>query len=393
MGQRPRALEAVVVNPAFWRGRRVFVTGHTGFKGSWLSLLLDSLGAHVTGFALAPDTTPSLFEQAGVGDMVDSVIGDIRDAQALRAAMQRAQPEIVLHLAAQALVRPSYDDPVGTYATNVMGTANLLEAVRATPSVRAAVVVTTDKCYENNDSGAAFREQDPLGGFDPYSSSKACAELLCAAWRQSYFAAPDAARVVGLATARAGNVIGGGDWAVDRLVPDLLAAIAGGRALTLRNPHATRPWQHVLEPLAGYLMLAERLHEEPQRWAGAWNFGPREQDLCEVRQVVSILSGLMGRPLSLSAAQGPQPHEAQRLSLDSAKAHRELGWSPRWSLNEALAAIVEWQAAAGFGTSPRDITLRQIARYFGPPVTNVPDAPAAPLTVRRRAGLPERTLT
>lgn len=390
MGQRPRALEAVVVTPEFWRGRRVFVTGHTGFKGSWLCLLLAQLGARVSGFALAPDTTPSLYEQAGIGGGVDSVIGDIRDAAALRSAMQRAQPEVVLHLAAQALVRPSYDDPVGTYATNVMGTVHLLESVRATPSVRSTVVVTTDKCYENNDSGTPFREQDPLGGHDPYSSSKACAELLCAAWRQSFLAAPHAARVVGLATARAGNVIGGGDWAVDRLVPDLLAAIAAGRVPTLRNPHATRPWQHVLEPLAGYLMLAERLHEDPKRWAGAWNFGPAEQDICDVRRVATRLSHLMGRPLAWGSACGPQPHEAQRLALDSGKAHRELGWAPRWGLDEALAAIAEWQLAGAEGLSARDITLRQIARYLGRCATA---APTTESTVRRCAGQPERTLS
>jgi CDP-glucose 4,6-dehydratase len=390
VGQRPRALEAVVVTPGFWRGRRVFVTGHTGFKGSWLSLLLTRLGARVSGFALAPDTSPSLYEQAEVGSVVDSVIGDIRDAASLRSAMQRARPEIVLHLAAQALVRHSYGDPVGTYETNVMGTVHTLEAIRATPSVRAAVVVTTDKCYENNDGGTPFREQDPLGGHDPYSSSKACAELLCAAWRQSFLAAPDAAHAVGLATARAGNVIGGGDWAVDRLVPDLLAAIAAGRALALRNPHATRPWQHVLEPLAGYLMLAERLHEDPQRWAGAWNFGPAEQDICDVQHVVTILSRLMGRPLALSGAPGRQPHEAQRLALNSTKAHHELGWSPRWKLEEALAAIAEWQSAAASRTSARDITLRQIDRYLAQPAAV---APATRSTLRRRAGQPERTVT
>ena len=370
MGHRSRALEDLAVNPSFWHGRHVFVTGHTGFKGSWLCLLLTELGARVTGYALAPDTEPSLFERAGVAGDIDSIIGDMRDLPALRTALDAARPEVVLHLAAQALVRRSYDDPVGTYAVNVMGTVNLLEAVRSCASVRAVVAVTSDKCYENDDAPRAFSEGDPLGGQDPYSSSKACAELVCAAYRQSFLSLLPAARSIGLASARAGNVIGGGDWAVDRLVPDLLAAIDGGRPLILRNPQATRPWQHVLEPLAGYLLLAERLHCEPARWAGAWNFGPAKQDVRNVQEVVDTLAQLMGRPTQRSNPAHAEPHEARCLALDSSKAREQLGWAPRWDLQRALSAIVEWHGASADNAAARAITLRQITRYLAEPVSS-----------------------
>ena len=258
------------VDPGFWAGKRVFLTGHTGFKGSWLSLWLQTMGAKVTGFALAPPTSPSLFEAARVADGMTSIIGDIRDAAALKDALVAADSEIVLHMAAQPLVRASYDDPVGTYATNVMGTVHLLEAVRAAASVRACVVVTTDKCYENREWAWGYREDEPMGGFDPYSNSKGCSELVTSAYRRSFFQHSG----IALGSARAGNVIGGGDWAADRLVPDILRAFEQNKPVVIRNPNATRPWQHVLEPLSGYLVLAERLYNDGQAFAEGWNFGP-----------------------------------------------------------------------------------------------------------------------
>lgn len=354
-------MEAVVVNAAFWRGRRVFVTGHTGFKGSWLCLLLERLGADVTGYALAAPTTPSLFEQARVADVVTHVHGDVRDRAALIAAMQQARPEVVLHLAAQALVRHSYDAPAETYDVNVMGTVNLLEAVRATPGVRGVVVVTTDKCYENSGSARAFDEDAPLGGHDPYASSKACAELVCSAYRRSFF---EAASGIGLATARAGNVIGGGDAATDRLIPDLCRAFERDEPVTLRFPRATRPWQHVLEPLAGYLRLAERLCSEPARWAGAWNFGPDEHDVRDVQTIATRLALLMGAALPRVQPAADMPHEAPWLALDSRKARERLGWQPCWNVDRALLSIAEWQRAQCAGIDARMTAHQQIAQYL-----------------------------
>jgi CDP-glucose 4,6-dehydratase len=368
---RARALEdvglnmssSIAVNPDFWRGRSVLVTGHTGFKGSWLCLWLQGLGAEVTGYALAPSTRPGLFEAASVAQGMRSVIGDIRDAQALRAAMVAAQPEVVLHLAAQALVRESYANPVETYSVNVVGTAQVLDTVRACPSVRAVVSVTTDKCYENREWHWGYRETDRLGGHDPYSSSKACAEMVTAAYRLSFLAG--AAQSVALASARAGNVIGGGDWSANRLIPDILAAIQAGQELRIRYPDAIRPWQHVMEPLAGYLQLAERLcGDQGQAHAEAWNFGPADDDARPVRWIVEQMLARWGSGTWVVDGQ-PQPHEAGYLKLDCSKARGRLGWQPRWNLASALDAIVDWQRAYLRHDDMRAVTLAQIAHYGG----------------------------
>ena len=354
-----------MAHPAFWSGRRVFVTGHTGFKGSWLALWLRRLGAEVTGYALDAPTQPSLFEEAQVAQSLVHVAGDVRDAHALRVAMQRAQPEVVFHLAAQSLVRRSYAEPVETYATNVMGTVHVLDAARHLDSVRAVVNITTDKCYENLETQRAYRESDVLGGRDPYSNSKACSELVTQAYRQSFFEpGSNAAARTGIATARAGNVIGGGDWAVDRLVPDLLRAFDSGVPAIVRRPGAVRPWQHVLEPLAGYLTLAERLYAQPQHYSGAWNFGPRADDMRAVGDIAAALSSALGEHASFVVqAEAGAPHEAGLLLLDAGKARRELNWHSALELEEALLWIAQWHQARKTGRSVRQITLDQIGRY------------------------------
>ena len=343
------------MNRDFWRGKRVFVTGHTGFKGSWLVTWLTRLGAHVTGYALAPDETPNLFETARVADDIDSRIGDVRDFESLRGALAGSEAEIVFHLAAQPLVRKSYENPVETYATNVMGTVHLLEAVRALKSVRAVVVVTSDKCYENLERPLPYREDDALGGRDPYSSSKACQELVAAAYRQSF---PGTA----IATARAGNVIGGGDWARDRLVPDLIRAFSAGEPAVIRNPASIRPWQHVLEPLYGYLLLAEKL-VDGEGFSKAWNFGPYEQDVRPVRWIADTLAARWRDGAQWQQDGSTHPHEATTLKLDSTRARTLLHWTPRLSLDESLDWIVEWHRAA----DSRAITLQQIERYEARP--------------------------
>ena len=344
----------------FWAGKRVLVTGHTGFKGSWLVLWLKSLGAEVSGYALEPPTDPSLWRQIKLEGEITSHIADVRDLPALEQAFQKARPEIVFHLAAQSLVRPSYQDPVGTYATNVMGTVHLLDAVRRTPGVRVAVNVTSDKCYDNREWSRGYREDDAMGGRDPYSSSKGCAELVTEAYRRSFFNQKEGA--VSLASARAGNVIGGGDWAADRLVPDFVRATLSGAPVQIRNPQSTRPWQHVLEPLYGYLLLAERLWEAGSAHAGGWNFGPADEDAVPVETVISALVSLWGAPARWVGDPGPHPHEAHFLKLDSSKARGALQWKPRLGLQAALAWTVEWYKGAS-GVDARALCLKQIERY------------------------------
>ena len=359
MAEWQRAMEVMEMNHEFWRGKRVFLTGHTGFKGSWLSLWLQSLGAEVHGYALEPPTEPNLFNVARIGDgMASSVVADIRDGAMLAASLQAAKPEIILHLAAQALVRYSYVQPVETYAINVMGTVNLLEAVRATPGVRAVVNVTSDKCYENREWVWGYREHEPMGGYDPYSSSKGCAELVTTAYRRSFFNQAG----IALASARAGNVIGGGDWAGDRLIPDFLRAADTGETLKIRSPHAIRPWQHVLEPLCGYLMLAECLYLEGEKAAEPWNFGPADEDARPVLWIVERLAKQRS-DVNWECDSVIQPHEAHYLKLDSNKARTQLGWRPLWQLETALIQTLEWHEAWRRGQDMHALTLTQIAGY------------------------------
>jgi CDP-glucose 4,6-dehydratase len=347
------------VNPAFWSGRRVLLTGHTGFKGSWLALWLHKLGAEVTGFSLEAPSDPSLFALGRVQDGMRHITGDIRDRDALRAAVRESRPEVILHLAAKAIVRESLEDPVSTYATNVMGTVHVLDAARESADVRSIVVVTSDKCYENREWVWGYREHEPMGGKDPYSNSKGCAELVTHAYRSTYFADPDGPRV---ASARAGNVIGGGDWARDRLVPDLMRAALAGEVVRVRNPEAIRPWQHVLNPLEGYLLLAERLHEGAGVDEG-WNFGPAEADARPVRWIADRICERWGQGLRWEDESVPQPREAHFLKLDSAKAHADLGWHPRWELGETIDRIVAWYSAYAGGGDVQATTLEQIAAY------------------------------
>jgi CDP-glucose 4,6-dehydratase len=352
------------MNTTFWRGRRVLMTGHTGFKGAWLALWLHRLGAELCGFALAPATRPSLFETIGIEQLVQSCIADVRNLAALQEAMADFGPEVVFHLAAQSLVLDGYADPVGTYATNVMGTVHLLEAVREQPTVRATVVVTSDKCYENREWVWPYREDEAMGGHDPYSSSKGCAELVAAAYRASFLQGRPSGGTSVIATARAGNVVGGGDWAEHRLVPDVLRAIVAGGPVRLRHPEAIRPWQHVLEPLWGYLLLAERLCAEGSAFAEGWNFGPFDADERTVHWVASRIANAWGVPLEVeSATPEVRPHEASVLKLDSAKARSYLGWRPRWSLATALDNVVHWHQAQVAGADMRAFSEAQIALY------------------------------
>ena len=349
-------MESVVIHPALWQGRRVFLTGHTGFKGAWATCLLRRLGAEVHGYALAPEAE-SLFNAARLADDIDHAIADIRDPDALATALDRARPSVVIHMAAQALVRRSYADPVETYATNVMGTVHLLEAVRACPSVEAVVIVTSDKCYANNGWLWGYRENDALGGHDPYSSSKACAELVTDAYRRSFFSAAGAPRV---ASARAGNVIGGGDWAEDRIVPDAIRAFRRGVPLQVRNPAATRPWQHVLDPLLGYLTLAEHLLAGASGPAEAFNFGPSPVRDVPVAEIVDRLVALWGPGARWQQDPDSHPHEAAMLTLDLAKAAKRLGWRPVIDLDRALAMTVAWYKDSCEGADIRQRTIEQI---------------------------------
>jgi CDP-glucose 4,6-dehydratase len=351
------------VNRDFWNGKRVLLTGHTGFKGSWASLWLQELGAEVTGFALPPPTDPSLFEQADVASGMASRIGDIRDYGVLEHCLAEVRPEIVLHMAAQPLVRLSYQIPVETYATNVMGTVHLLEAIRQLGGVRAVVNITSDKCYENREHLRGYREEDPMGGHDPYSNSKGCAELVTASYRNSFFSKVEDGHCA-LASARAGNVIGGGDWAADRLVPDLLASFAQGETVEIRNPQAIRPWQHVLEPLSGYLELAERLFLDGSAYAEAWNFGPDTADEKPVQYIVEKLVQYWGPGAAWRHDTDTHPHEANFLKLDCSKAHQRLGWHPAWGLDETLQRIVRWHKAWLADENMRACTLAEINDYM-----------------------------
>ena len=356
MGVGPPALENLVTGGDFWSGKRVLLTGHTGFKGSWLAFWLASRGARVTGYALAPATQPSLWELLQLADVGD-LRADVRDLAAVSRAYQEVRPEVVLHVAAQSLVRSSYDDPVGTYATNVMGTVNVLEAARQSAGTRVVLVVTSDKCYENRETDEAYRETDAMGGRDPYSSSKGCAELVTAAYRSSFSAGK------AIASVRAGNVIGGGDWAVDRLLPDLVRAVVRGEAALIRNPAAVRPWQHVLEPLSGYLLLAERLWHDSESFAGGWNFGPPLEDAVAVQELADAFVHAWGAPARWQADRGAHPHEARFLKLDAAKARNVLGWTPRLRLREAIAWTADWYKKQSSGASAKSLCLSQIEQY------------------------------
>jgi len=353
------------MNPKFWQAKKVFLTGHTGFKGGWLSLWLQNLGAELTGYALNPSTNPNLFEQAKVASGMHSKIGDIRNLDQLQAEIQKAQPEIVFHLAAQPLVRYSYDNPIETYSTNVMGAVNVLEVIRSTASVRSVVVVTTDKCYENREWVWPYRENEAMGGHDPYSSSKGCAELVTAAYRSSYFNPSEYKRHgVGIATARAGNVIGGGDWSKDRLIPDILNAVNAGAPVQLRNPCAIRPWQHVLEPLYGYLTLAEKLYGDGGNFSEAWNFGPEQADCISVLEIANKLIAISSSKSNIETERNDgQPHEARLLRLDIAKARKLLNWRPYLDINTALRLTANWSQFHLKNDDVRNITLSQIQSY------------------------------
>lgn len=359
MAVRRSTLEGLEVNPEFWRGKRVLLTGHSGFKGSWLSLWLQSMGAELKGLALDPPTNPSLFVEAKVAQGMVSQIGDIRDYDTVLKAVDEFKPEIVIHMAAQPLVRYSYKNPIETYATNVMGTVHLLEAIRQTGTAKVVVNVTTDKCYENKEWVWGYREDEPMGGFDPYSSSKGCSELVTSAYRRSYFKETG----IALASARAGNVIGGGDWAEDRLVPDILRAFENNQPVVIRNPNSTRPWQHVLEPLSGYLTLAEKLWHEPNAYAEGWNFGPKDEDAKPVGWIVERIAAKWG-DANWRIDGGDHPHEANYLKLDISKARQRLSWAPRWSLDTALNKIVEWHQGWLAKADIHALSLVQINQYI-----------------------------
>ncbi|WP_433692492.1 CDP-glucose 4,6-dehydratase [Herbaspirillum seropedicae] len=347
------------VSPDFWRGKRVLLTGHTGFKGSWVSLWLQSMGAELSGIALEPPTEPALFHVARVAEGMQHHIADIRDQALIKSLVEDFEPEILIHMAAQPLVRLSYQHPVETYSTNVMGTLHVLEASRHCSSVKAIVNITTDKCYENQERMRGYREDEPMGGYDPYSNSKGCAELVSSAYRQSFLRQAG----IALATARAGNVIGGGDWAADRLVPDVLRALQAKQPVLIRNAHAIRPWQHVLEPLSGYLVLAQSLYTQGQTDAEGWNFGPHDEDAWTVQSIVEHLCAAWGSGATWAPQPGEHPHEANYLKLDISKAQQRLNWSPRWSLDTAHEHIITWHQAWLNGEDMRTVCMQQISQY------------------------------
>jgi len=355
-------MEGLVVNVDFWRGKRVLVTGHSGFKGSWLSLWLQKSGAVVAGYALPPPSVESLYELASVGGGMQSTFADIRNLESVKGVIKRFEPEVVFHLAAQPIVRLSYDIPVETIETNVMGSTNLLEAVRSSKSCRVVVVITSDKCYENKEWMWGYREGEAMGGHDPYSGSKGCVELITSAYRRSFFEGGNG-RPIAVATARAGNVIGGGDFAMYRIIPDIMAAIRRRETLKIRSPNAIRPWQHVLEPLSGYLLLAEKLWENPKEYAEGWNFGPSLDEAKTVRWIVEKLRELWAEEFSWELDTQAAPHEAHFLTLDSSKARMKLGWKPRWNLETTLKVIVEWNEAYARNEPLRDVVMQQITQY------------------------------
>ena len=343
MEKQSSPMEGVGMNRLFWKNKKVLITGHTGFKGSWLSLWLNDMGAEIYGYALEPNTKPALFNLLGLESKINSHIGDVRNLDGLKNYMQKVSPEIIIHLAAQALVRYSYKNPIETYSTNVMGTVNLLESVRCCDSVKTVVIITSDKCYDNREWGWGYRENEAMGGFDPYSSSKGCAELVTAAYRNCFFNPKSYAQHgKAVATARAGNVIGGGDWAQDRLIPDIILAFLRKEVVNIRNPKAIRPWQHVLEPLSGYLTLAEKLSEEPKYFAEAWNFGPFFHSVKSVEQIINYIASHWRNEVKWNIDKSPQPHEATFLSLDISKALNKLHWSPRYSLEQTLDSLIKW---------------------------------------------------
>ncbi len=349
-----------MVDPQFWKNKKVFLTGHTGFKGSWMSLWLLKAGADLTGYSLGLPTQPSLFAELKLEHEMKSQFDDIRDLEKLKKAVIAAQPEIVIHMAAQPLVRYSYHNPVETYMTNVMGTVHLFESVRAVSSTRAIVNITSDKCYENKERLAGYTEDEAMGGHDPYSNSKGCAELVTSAYRSSFFNKEQ----IYLASGRAGNVIGGGDWAADRLVPDIIRSVLENKVLSIRNPRATRPWQHVLEPLSGYLTLAQKLYEHGSDFAEGFNFGPTQQDHCDVEQILIKMNSFWNHRIRYEIdTSGAQLHEANYLGLNCAKAASKLKWRPRWNVDEALQKTVEWVEKRTHQKSVREICLEQISNY------------------------------
>ena len=348
------------VDSMFWKGRKVFVTGHTGFKGSWLSLWLQDMGAVVKGYALEPNTTPNLFTEANVAQNMDSEIGDVTDLDRICESMNAFNPEVLIHMAAQPLVRLSYKEPVLTYATNVMGTVNVLEAARKCTNLKAIVSVTTDKCYENKEWPWGYRESEPMGGDDPYSSSKGCAELVTAAYRKSFFNGTNCAA---LASARAGNVIGGGDWSTDRLIPDILRAFEKSESVIVRNPMSTRPWQHVLEPLSGYLVLAQHLYEKGSEFAEGWNFGPKDEDCKSVSWILDKMVAKWGKGATWELDKNNNPHEAGFLKLDCSKASNHLNWHPKWQLEATLEMIINWHQKYMLGKNIQELCLLEIAKF------------------------------
>lgn len=365
MGIRESTMESMGINPIFWKNKRVLLTGHTGFKGSWLALWLQKLETNLVGYALHPPTEPSLFEVAQVSKNMNSITGDVRDLAHLKKVFESFQPEIIIHMAAQSLVRYSYNNPVETYATNVMGTVNVLEAARSSGSVKAIVNVTSDKCYENKEWHWGYRENENMGGFDPYSNSKGCAELVTSAYRSSFFNPEEYSQHgVALASARAGNVIGGGDWAADRLIPDILKSIIANQPVRLRNPNSIRPWQHVLEPLNGYLTLAQALYQNGAGYSEAWNFGPKDQDVLTVENVTKQIISNWGENASYEiVAESNAPHEATLLKLDCSKAYNKLRWQPKWNAMKTIEKICGWHKAHQHNQNMRNYCLQEIKEF------------------------------